>query len=207
MSTLAGRAPKSSYPELLKLNETGTGLSSTLTAVQDGTGVNSPLELSTTSISLNGAKWPTAAGTTGQVLTYGASGVLSWTTLSSTYAPIASPSFTGIVSSPAYSYAVSALGSISGAQTINLANASEFTMTITAATTFTFTNSLASNTGQVVYLRITNGGSSVTWPTGMQFASGTAPTLTASGTDLLGLMWDSTSSSYWLFVIGQAIAV
>ena len=205
MSTLAGRAPKSSYPELLKLNETGSGLSSTLTAVQDGTGVNSPLELSTTSISLNGATWPTAAGTTGQVLTYGASGVLSWSTLS--YAPIASPSFTGIVSSPAYSYAVSALGSISGARTINLANASEFTMTITAATTFTFNNSLASNTGQVVYLRITNGGSSVTWPSTMQFASGTAPTLTASGTDLLGLMWDSTSSSYWLFVIGQAIAV
>jgi hypothetical protein len=60
MPTLLGRAPKDSYPELLKLNNTGAGVTSSLIAVQDGTGVNTPLQLSTTQIALNGAIWPTS---------------------------------------------------------------------------------------------------------------------------------------------------
>jgi hypothetical protein len=173
MPTLAGRAPKNSYPELLKLNNTGTGLSSTLTAVQDGTGVNSPLSLSTTQVSI-----------------------------------------TGRTQSDAYSYTVSSLGTASGTSTVtmNLSSASEFTLTISASstTTFAFTNTLGTNQGQVVYLRIVNGGASgavLTWPTGTLFAAGTAPTLSASGTDLLGIMYDVTSSAYMVFVIGLALAV
>jgi hypothetical protein len=80
MPTLFGRAPKDSYPELLKLNTTGSGASSTLASVQDGTGVNTPLQLSTTQISLNGAVWPTSVGTSGQVLTAGSNGTMSWLT-------------------------------------------------------------------------------------------------------------------------------
>jgi hypothetical protein len=80
MPTLLGRAPKDSYPELLKLNNTGAGVTSSLIAVQDGTGVNTPLQLSTTQIALNGAIWPTSVGTSGQVLTAGSNGTMSWVT-------------------------------------------------------------------------------------------------------------------------------
>jgi hypothetical protein len=192
MPTLYGRSPQNSYQELLKINNTGAGLASTLAAVQDGTGVNSPLQLSTTQIGLSGALWPTSVGTAGQILVASDSaGTLAWTTPA--FASTTSPTFTGLVQSTGYSYTVAAAPApVAGTVTINLATASEFTMTVTTATTLAFSHTLAANTGQVVYLRIT---------------SGTAPTLTASGTDLLGVMYDVTSSSYWVFVIGQAIAV
>jgi hypothetical protein len=120
MPTLYGRAPQNSYQELLKLNNTGAGVQSTLLAVQDGTGVNTPLQLSTTQIALSGALWPTSVGTTGQFLTASnSSGSLAWSSLSSsnvttalgytpantatvasTYAPLASPALTGTPTAP-----------------------------------------------------------------------------------------------------------
>jgi hypothetical protein len=122
-------------------------------------------------------------------------------------APTASPTLTGRAQSDAYSYTVSALGSVSGTKTMDLAAAGEFTMTIAGATTFAFTNTLSAGRSEVVYLRITNGGSAtITWPASTKFASGTAPTLTASGTDLLGVKYDTTTSTYMVFVIGLAIA-
>ena len=105
--------------------------------------------------------------------------------------------------SPAYSYTVSALGSVSGTQTLNLGSATEFTMTITGATTLAFTNTLGTNQSEVVYIRFTNAGSAaITWPSGAQFAGGTAPTFTTSGIDLIGVKYDTTSSTYFVFVIG-----
>lgn len=79
MPSLLGRLPKDSFPELLKLNNTGAGLTSDLLAVQDGSGVNSPLALSQYAISLNGLIWPTIAGTSGQVLAVQSDGTIAWT--------------------------------------------------------------------------------------------------------------------------------
>lgn len=62
-----------------------------------------------------------------------------------------------------------------------------FTKTISGATTFTLTGVAA--TGSVVsfILELTNGGSAtVTWWSGMKWAGGTAPALTAAGVDILG---------------------
>jgi hypothetical protein len=119
---------------------------------------------------------------------------------------VVSPTFTGRVQSDAYSYTVSALGSISGTKTLDLSSASEFTATITGATTFAFTNTLAANIGQVVYLRLTNAGSAnITWPASTKFAGGTAPAYTTSGVDLFGVMYDVTTSTYMVFVIGLNI--
>jgi hypothetical protein len=118
----------------------------------------------------------------------------------------ASPTITGRTQSDAYSFTVTALGSVSGTQTLNLGTASEWTMTIAGATTIAFTNTLAAGISEVAYLRITNGGSStITWPAGTQFASGTAPSLTVSGTDLLGVVYDTTTSTYMVFVIGPNV--
>ncbi|OWT55273.1 hypothetical protein [Candidimonas nitroreducens] len=103
---------------------------------------------------------------------------------------------------------VSALGNVSGSQTIDLSSATEFTMTVTGDTTFAFSNAPASGESQVVYLRIEDGGAhTVAWPSGTQFDdSGTAPELTSSGVDLLGVKRDSTTSTNMIFVLGQAIA-
>lgn len=128
--------------------------------------------------------------------------------VATSYAQIASPSFTGRVQSPSYSYTVQALGSVSGAHTLDLSAASEFTMTITGATTLAFTNTLAVNTSEVVIIRFTNAGSAVvTWPTGTQFAAKTAPTFTASGIDVVGVVYDTTTSTYMVFVIGLNVGV
>jgi hypothetical protein len=119
------------------------------------------------------------------------------------FAPLASPSFTGRVQSPSYSYTVEPLGSVSGTQTLNLSAASEFTMTITGATTLAFTNTLGANLSQIVVIRFTNAGvGNIAWPASTKFAAKTPPVFTVSGTDVLGVMYDTTTSTYMVFVIG-----
>ena len=74
-----------------------------------------------------------------------------------------------------------------------------FTVTISAATTLTFSN-VPAGKAATFNLIITNGGAAtVTWPTSVKWASGTAPTLTASGVDVLtfltpdgGVTWYGT---------------
>jgi hypothetical protein len=119
------------------------------------------------------------------------------------YAPLASPSFSGRVQSPAYSYTVNAIGNASGTQTLNIGLYSEFTMTIVGATTIAFTNTLGSNVTQTIYIRFTNAGAfSITWPASTKFANKTAPTFTGSGVDLVGVTYDTVTSTYLVFVIG-----
>jgi hypothetical protein len=78
MTSLFKRSPKDSFQELLKLENTGAGIDSTLRSVQDGLGINTPLQLSTTQIALNGVVWPTSTGMAGQILTANADSTLSW---------------------------------------------------------------------------------------------------------------------------------
>jgi hypothetical protein len=119
---------------------------------------------------------------------------------------LTNPTFTGRVQSDASSYTVDALGNVSGNVTLNLGTASEWTMTITGTTTFTFTNTLAANLSEVVYLRLVNAGSAtINWPALTKFAGKTAPSYTVSGTDLFGVKYDTTSSSYMVFVVGLNI--
>lgn len=101
---------------------------------------------------------------------------------------------------------VSALGTLStGTTTINLATAQVYTATITASNTITFAFSNAPSAGesQVVLLRLTNGGGgTIVWPANTKFSYGLAPTLTTSGVDMLGIFYDTTTSTYMVFVIG-----
>ena len=104
------------------------------------------------------------------------------------------------VTLPAQKVKVNAIGtqSTAGATvTINLATHTIHT------TTFAFSNAPSSGESQVVYLRITNGGSTtITWPASTKYAGGTPPTLTTSGVDLLGVVYDLTTTTYMVFVIG-----
>ena len=73
------------------------------------------------------------------------------------------------------------------ANNIDLATGNLFTKTISGVTTLTISNALAAGNVNSFVLELTNGGSAViTWFSGVKWAGGTAPTLTASGKDILG---------------------
>ena len=86
-----------------------------------------------------------------------------------------------------YSEVTSALGSAGGARTINLEDGNNFTATVSTSTvTWTFSNPTASDELCGFTLFLTNGGSqTVNWPASVDWAGGTAPTLTTSGLDIL----------------------
>ena len=70
---------------------------------------------------------------------------------------------------------------------IDLSTANYFSKTISGTTTFTVSNVPSSGTAESFVLDLTNGGSaSITWWSGVKWPSGTAPTLTSSGRDVLG---------------------
>jgi hypothetical protein len=76
-------------------------------------------------------------------------------------------------------------------------------MTITGATTLAFTNTLPANDSQIVLIRFTNAGSAaVTWPASTKFAAKTPPTFTVSGVDVVGVLYDTATSTYMVFVVG-----
>ena len=102
-----------------------------------------------------------------------------------------------------YSEAVQALGSVSGAQNINFESGNVATMTITGATTITFTNPPASGRAGSMTLEITNGGSNVTITNGTQpYSGGTTLELTASGTDVVTVYTLDGGSTYRAFISG-----
>lgn len=71
-----------------------------------------------------------------------------------------------------------------------------FTKTATGALTWTFTN-VPSSRAFTVILELTNGGiGTQTWPTSVDWPGGTAPTLTASGVDLLGFVTDDGGTTW-----------
>ena len=81
-----------------------------------------------------------------------------------------------------------AIGSIGGGtQDIDLTLGNSVTATVdTSTTTFTFSNPTASDELCVFTLVLTNGGSqTVNFPAAVDWAGGTAPTLTTAGVDIL----------------------
>jgi hypothetical protein len=85
-----------------------------------------------------------------------------------------------------YAIKGSALGDTGTAATIDFESANFFSATSTAATTWAFTNPVASGDFGGFVLELNNGGAyTQTWPAAVDWPAGTAPTLTASGKDLL----------------------
>jgi hypothetical protein len=90
-----------------------------------------------------------------------------------------------------------ALGSGSGTRNINLQLGNFVSATVAGATTFTFSNPLASPNACGFVLELTNGGSSVvTWPTTVRWPGGTAPTLTSAGVDVLVFVTDDGGTNW-----------
>lgn len=102
-----------------------------------------------------------------------------------------------------YAMEVYAHGSITTATTIDLENGNVHTATIGGNLTLTFSNPIASGDATSFVLELTNGGAyTLTFPAAVDWQGGTAPTLTASGVDILvfytrdgGTTWHGITSS------------
>ena len=96
-----------------------------------------------------------------------------------------------------YGLVHSALGSVSGATTINLLNGNFFSATVAGATTWTFSNPLASPNACGFVIELTNAGAyAITWPAAVKWPSATAPTLTAAGVDVLVFITDDGGTAW-----------
>lgn len=88
------------------------------------------------------------------------------------------------------------------AANIDLATANYFSKTISGAITFTLSNIPAAPSVASFILEITNGGSAVvTWWAGINWASGSAPSLKASGLNILGFYSRDGGSTWRGFVL------
>lgn len=96
-----------------------------------------------------------------------------------------------------YGLVISALGSISGNNTINLNNGNFITATVTGSITWTFSNPPAAAAAGFI-LELTNGGSATQiWPSpNVKWPGGVAPTLTVSGVDILTFVTDDNGTTW-----------
>lgn len=105
-----------------------------------------------------------------------------------------------------YGETVNVIGSIGGGtQDIDLEAGNVVTGTVdTSTTTFTFSNPPSSGTAGSFTLILTNGGSqTVNWPASVDWAAGTAPTLTTSGVDILTFVTVNGGTTWYGFMAGQ----
>lgn len=98
-----------------------------------------------------------------------------------------------------YGEVTNALGDLGGGtDAIDLTAGNSVSATVSTSTqTFTFTNPTAGDELCAFSLMLTNGGSqTVNWPGTVDWASATAPTLTASGVDCL-VFWTVDGGTIW----------
>ena len=93
------------------------------------------------------------------------------------------------------------------ANDVDLSAGNVFTKTISGAQTLTFSNPPATGKGGAFTLILTNGGSAtVTWPTTVDWAAATAPTLTAAGVDVLTFTTIDAGTIWYGIASGLAMA-
>ena len=104
-----------------------------------------------------------------------------------------------------YGEEVNAIGATGGGtQDINLASGNVVTATVdTSANTFTFSNPPASGKCGSFTIILTNGGSqTVNWPGAVDWAGGSAPTLTTAGIDVLTFTTVDAGTIWYGFLAG-----
>lgn len=108
----------------------------------------------------------------------------------------------GAISPILTDYRLTAVNLAAGA--INLTNGNYFYKTLTGGQAFSFTTSATTGTQAAGFiLELTNGGAyTVTWPASVKWPGGTAPTLTASGVDVLAFITDDAGTT-WRGVMSQ----
>ena len=104
-----------------------------------------------------------------------------------------------------YGETVNAIGAIGGGtQDIDLESGNVVTGTVdTSTTTFTFSNPPTTGTAGSFTLILTNGGSqTVNWPGAVDWAGGTAPTLTTAGIDVITFTTIDAGTIWYGFASG-----
>jgi hypothetical protein len=94
--------------------------------------------------------------------------------------------------------------------TIDLATATNFVHDLTGATTYTFSNPATTGNATAFTLKIIQDSTArtITWPASVDWAGGTAPTLTATnnGVDVFVFYTIDGGTTYYGFTAGQAMA-
>lgn len=94
--------------------------------------------------------------------------------------------------------------------TIDLATATNFTHTLTGATTYTFSNPATTGNATAFTLKVIQDSTArtITWPASVDWAGGAAPTLTATsgGVDVFVFYTIDGGTTYYGFTAGQAMA-
>lgn len=103
-----------------------------------------------------------------------------------------------------YAEVVNAEGGGGGTIDLDISAGNVITATVdTSTTTFTFSNPSASGRACSFTLVLTNGGSqTVNWPASVDWAGGTAPTLTTSGIDILEFFTINAGTTWYGFAAG-----
>jgi hypothetical protein len=84
--------------------------------------------------------------------------------------------------------------------TCDVSSAGAFSLTMTGNTTFTFSNAV-NNYSNGFVLQLTGNGSTVTWPTSVDWAGGTAPDAPASGETDIYVFWTRDGGTTWYGVL------
>lgn len=99
--------------------------------------------------------------------------------------------------------------SSSNAATINLRDGDNFTHTLSENVTYTFSNPASSGKVSIFSLKVTQDSTArtITWPSSVDWASATAPTLTtdAGGVDVFVFVTYDGGTTYYGFTAGQAM--
>lgn len=92
------------------------------------------------------------------------------------------------------------------ANNINLALGNVFTKTMAGATTFTVSGAPSSGNVATFIFELTNGGSNaITWWSGIKWAGGVAPVLTAAGRDVLGFYTHDGGTTWTGLLLGKDV--
>jgi len=102
-----------------------------------------------------------------------------------------------------YAIQGSAVGNVGATRTFDCSVANYFTATVDQVSTFTFSNPPATGDAGGFRLVLTNGGAfAITFPASVDWDGGTAPTLTASGIDILDFTTSDAGTIWYGTVVG-----
>lgn len=197
LPTLTGNGGKT-----VKVNAGGTALEAVTATAGDVSGPSSSVASEIALFDGTTGKLLKSATTTG--ILKGTSGVLSAATAGTDYAK---PDTTSTWSAyQVLSKALQEAKAAISASDIDLRAANYFTKTISTNTTFTVSNVPSTGTSACFLLDLTNGGAAtVTWWSGMKWAGGVAPSLTASGRDVLGFFTHDGGTTWSGFLLGKDV--
>ena len=104
-----------------------------------------------------------------------------------------------------YALTHNAYGNAEGTANINIESGNYVSVTATGPVTWVFSNPPASPNAGGLIIELTNGGNfTQTWPNSVAWPSGTAPTLTSNGVDVLTFITDNGGTTWRGSAAGSA---